>query len=188
MVLPYETGSLWRIKAIRIQTLPPTWHLPWSPADSPFHPTELHTEGETEKKQWLFTKWIRSWVKQSQFIWIIAYGFFVPPCCPSVKNKTKKQHKRALLDTPMVDKGCPYSGQSWKHHNLLHVDDPPYSWCHFFNPAPQTPVHHCLLVLYICGWRLGRLGISCISYDQFAYLEVSWGLKHIVQVLPMCLC
>lgn len=46
-VLPYETGSLWHIKAIRIQTLLPVWHLPWLPADSPCHPRNTDTERQT---------------------------------------------------------------------------------------------------------------------------------------------
>lgn len=28
-----------------------------------------------------------------------------PPAAPVLKKQTKKQHKRALLDAPMVDKG-----------------------------------------------------------------------------------
>lgn len=50
IVLPSETGSLWRITAVRIQTLPPAWRLPLSLEEFPFLPkeTEWNTQRQTE--------------------------------------------------------------------------------------------------------------------------------------------
>lgn len=46
---PGEIGSLWRITAIRTQTLPPVWRPLWSLAGSPYRPTERR---ETQSLGW----------------------------------------------------------------------------------------------------------------------------------------
>lgn len=72
MVLPGGTGSLWRIKATGIRTLPPVWLLPWSLADSPYRSKQGHIERERQRfSGCLGNKWRITVIK----IHLLTYSF-----------------------------------------------------------------------------------------------------------------